>query len=402
MATSAGPLAGTKILELGQMIAVPAATHLLASYGADVIKVEDADRGDDLRFFGSQKGGMSGWFANSNSGKRSIGLDLKSDAGKDVLWRLVEQSDIFIEGFRAGVVDRLGFGFEAVRARSPSIIYCSSSGFGPIGPYAGQPVYDPLIQSLTGWAGVQQHAGQPTLVRGMVADKIGAYTNAQAMMAALVKRTRTGEGSHVQVSMLEANIGFLWPDVMMDCTLLDDDADHRPNVLGIYRLYRCSDGWVAIAPGADRHWQGMCEVLDREDLVDDKRFKTAAARSAVLAEWFAVIDSMVKPFTVAQAVARLRQAEVPVAPVLNPDEVHADPQVQAAGLLEESTHPAMGRFRHPRTASAYFGESLTLSPAPTYGQHTREILEGLGYDAQQTKRLIAQSAVVAGGATERA
>ena len=396
MTTGAGPLAGTKVLELGQMIAVPAATHLLASYGADVIKVEDAVGGDPLRFFGSQKGGMSGWFANGNHGKRSIALDLKSDAGSDVLWRLLEDADIFIEGFRAGVIDRLGFGFDAVRARCPTVIYCSSSGFGPTGPYADQPVYDPLIQSLTGWAGMQQHEGRPMLVRGMVADKIGAYTNAQAMMAALVKRARTGEGSHVQVSMLEASIHYLWSDVMMDCTLLDDDADHRPNVLGIYRLYGCSDGWVGIAPGADRHWQSMCEVLEREDLKDDPKFKTAEARGAVMVEWFELIDSMVKPFTVEQVVSRLRKAEVPVAPVLNPDEVYTDPQVQAANLLEVSTHPVMGRTRHPRATSNYFGEDLTLAPAPTYGQHTREILQELGFDAQETKRLIAQSAAVAG------
>ena len=391
-----GPLTGVKVVELGQMIAVPAATHVLASYGAEVIKVEDAEGGDPLRFFGSQKNGTSGWFANSNGGKRSIALDLKNDATKDVMWRLIEQADIFIEGFRAGVIDRLGFGHDPVRARCPSIIYCSSSGFGPTGPYADQPVYDPLIQSLTGWAGVQQHDGEPSLVRGMVADKIGAYTNAQAMMAALIKSGRTGEGSHVQVSLLEANLDFVWADVMMDCTLLDDDVEHRPNLLGIYRLFGCSDGWVSIAPGADRHWQGMCEALEREDLLEDERFNTVAARGGVMNEWFVVIDAMVKPFTVNQVVTRLRQAEVPVAPVLSPDQVYTDPQVQAAGLLEESQHPTVGRIRHPRTASHFFGDAVALTPAPTHGQHSREILQELGLDEERREHLIAQSLVVDG------
>jgi crotonobetainyl-CoA:carnitine CoA-transferase CaiB-like acyl-CoA transferase len=395
MTDATGPLTGTRVIELGQMIAVPTATHILAGYGADVIKVEDTGAGDPLRFFGTQKGGVSGWFATSNSGKRSIGIDLKSDRGKTVLWRLIESADIFIEGFRAGVIDRLGFNYEKVRARCPAIIYCSSSGFGPTGPYADQPVYDPLIQSLSGWAGIQQQDGEPKLVRGMVADKVGAYTNAQAMMAALVKRLRTGEGSRVQVNMLEANINFTWPDVMMDCTLLDDDVDHRPNLLGIYRLYGCSDGWVGIAPGADRHWEDMCAALDRMDLFADDRFKTAAARGGVMNEWFVIIDAMVKPFTVAEVVARLRKAEVPVAPVMHPDQVHTDAQVQAMGVLQESIHPVAGQVRHPRAVSSFFGQTLTLTPAPTHGQHTREILDELGL-SNEADALITQAAVFAG------
>ena len=221
------------------MIAVPAA-QILASYGAEVIKIEDTAAGDGLRYYGSQKNGMSGWFANANWGKRAIALDIKTDGGKSVLWRLIESADVFVEGYRAGVMTRLGFGYEAARARNPKLVYCSSSGFGPTGPYADQPVYDPLIQSLTGWAGIQQQAGTPNLVRAMVADKVGAYTNAQAILAALVQRGMRGTGSHVQVNMLEANLAFVWSDVMMDCTLLDDDASHLPNVLRSYRLYGCA------------------------------------------------------------------------------------------------------------------------------------------------------------------
>lgn len=388
-----GPLAGIRVVELGQMIAVPAATYLLASYGASVIKVEDTSAGDGLRYFGSSKNGMSGWFATSNGGKRAISLDLKSEAGREVLWRLIEQADVFVEGFRAGVIDRLGFGYDAVQARAPRLVYCSSSGFGATGPYADQPVFDPLIQSLAGWAGIQQQDGVPTLVRGMVADKIGAYTNAQAIMAALVQRGRTGTGAHVQVNMLEANLAFNWPDVMMDCTLLDGDADHRPNILGAYRLYRCSDGWVGIAPGVDRHWQSMCEALERPDAYADERFKTSAGRGANLPVWFELIGAMVAPLPVADVVERLRQAEVPVAPVLMPGEVHADPHVRATGMLQEVEHPRAGRMRLPRPAGVFLGEAPSLSPAPVQGEHTVEILRELGFDAAQIDRLLAQAAV---------
>jgi crotonobetainyl-CoA:carnitine CoA-transferase CaiB-like acyl-CoA transferase len=390
-----GPLAGIRVVELGQMIAVPAATYLLASYGASVIKVEDTESGDGLRYFGSAKNGMSGWFATTNGGKRAIALDLKSDAGRDVLWRLIEGADVFVEGFRAGVIDRLGFGYEAVRKRAPQLIFCSSSGFGPTGPYADQPVFDPLIQSLAGWAGIQQQNGTPTLVRGMVADKVGAWTNAQAIMAALVQRSRTGEGAHVQVNMLEANLAFNWPDVMMDCTLLDDDADHRPNILGAYRLYRCSDGWVGIAPGVDRHWQSMCDTLERPEAFADGRFRTSATRGANLPAWFELIGTMVAPFTVDEVVARLRRAEVPVAPVLMPNQVHADPHVQATGMLHEVEHPLAGRVRMPRPAGAFLGAAPALSPAPRQGEHTTAILRELGFDAADVHRLLAAGAVKA-------
>jgi crotonobetainyl-CoA:carnitine CoA-transferase CaiB-like acyl-CoA transferase len=389
----AGPLDGIRVVELGQMIAVPAATSILAGYGAAVIKVEDTGSGDGLRFYGSSKKGMSGWFAVTNGGKRSIALDLKSLDGQAVLWQLIEQADLFIEGFRAGVIDRLGFGYDAVRTRVPDIVYCSSSGFGAVGPYADQPVFDPLIQSLAGWAGIQQHDGEPTLVRGMVADKVGAYTNAQAMMAALVQRARTGAGALVQVNMLEASLAFNWSDVMMDCTLLDEDADHRPNVLASYRLYRCSDGWVSIAPGVDRHWQGMCEALERPDLYADPRFKTAANRGANHRAWVEIIDHMVHPFSVDEVVARLRRAEVPVAPVLAPDAVHADPHIRATGMLQEYEHPRVGRIRMPRPAGAFFGAQQVLSPAPAHGEHTVEILRELGLEAARIERLLADGAV---------
>ena len=387
--TTDAPLNGIRVLEFGQMIAVPAATHILASYGAEVIKVEDTAAGDGLRYYGSQKNGMSGWFVNANWGKRSIALDMKSDAGRETLWSLIDTADVFIEGYRTGVMERLGFGYEAVQARNANIVYCSSSGYGHSGPYADQPVYDPLIQGLTGWAGIQKQDGKPTLVRAMIADKIGAMTNAQAIMAALIKRGTTGQGSHVQVSMLEANLAFVWPDVMMDCTLLDDDVQQLPNVLASYRLYTCADGLVAIAPGADRHWQAMCEALGPQ-YYDDHRFHNFAGRGQYNREWMDTIDRMVADYAVDEVVARLRQAEVPVAPVLDPHDVYLDPQISATGLLKETDHPIIGRIRHPRAASAFFGVDASLAPAPAQGENTLEILKELGVSDERANAMLEQ------------
>lgn len=372
------PLEGIRVLEIGVMIAVPAATHILASYGAEVIKVEDHTVGDTLRFFGSNKGGMSGWFVNANWGKRSIAIDIKSTTGQEVLRRLIKSADVLIEGFRTGVMDRLGFGYQDVRNLNEQIIYCSSSGFGATGPYAELPAYDPLIQALTGWAGVQAHDGKPTLVRAMAADKVGAYTNAQAIMAAIIKRERQGVGSHVTVSMLESNLAFVWPDVMMDHTLLDDDVTALPNVLSSYRLYSCSDGQVAIAAGTDQHWQSMCEAID-PSRYGDERYHSAAGRGAHIGEWMDLCDEMVSLHTVEFVVSALRAKEVPVAPVLDPGDVYKDEQINATAMLPVSDHHIVGQIRHPRASAAFFGQSLKLADAPLHGEQTKEIMLELGF-----------------------
>lgn len=280
-----------------------------------------------------------------------------------MLWRLIGQSDLLIEGFRPGVFDKLGFGYEAVRHRHPSLIYCSVSGFGDSGPYSDQPVFDPIIQALAGWAGIQKEQSEPRLVKGMVADKVSALTNAHAMLAALVKSARTGEGSRLQLTMLDANLTFNWPD-----------------------------GWVSITSGNDRQWQAMCEAFNRDDLLHDERFATTAARAARMDEWMSAIQSMVEDRPVGQVIHLLREAEVPVAPVLEPAEVHRDPQVCAANCLRVVTHPVLGRMRLPSPASAYFGLEVELSPSPTHGQHTWAVLEALGYGEEEIDGLEATGA----------
>jgi crotonobetainyl-CoA:carnitine CoA-transferase CaiB-like acyl-CoA transferase len=387
------PLHNIRVIEFGTMIAAPAAAALLASYGAQVIKVEDTATGDQLRLYGSSKGGTSGWFLSANAGKRSIAIDLKNDDGVEVAANLIDQADVLIEGYRDGVMARLGLGATAMRARNPRLIYCSSSGFGADGPYAGRPVYDPLIQALSGWAGAQRVDEQPTLVRGMVADKIGAYNNAQAILAALVQRGTTGAGCTVQTNMLDANIAFLWGDVMMEETLQDADVDHRANLIYSYRLYRAADGWVSIAIGTDKQWAAACEALGQPERLEDERFRTAAKRAAQLPDWYDVIDAMIGAMPAATVAERLIAADVPAAPVRAPGEVFADPQVRAVGLVQESEHPVAGRFRHPRSRSAQFGTAEPLLPAPGWGQHSRAILAELGYDRDRQQRLIDSGAV---------
>jgi crotonobetainyl-CoA:carnitine CoA-transferase CaiB-like acyl-CoA transferase len=377
------PLEGVRVIELGIMIAVPAATHVLASYGAEVIKVEDRETGDQLRFYGSNKNGMSAWFANANHGKRSLAVDLKIAEGSDILWRLIDTADVFVEGFRDGVVDTLGFGYAAVAQRKPDIVYCSSSGYGKSGPYAGQPVYDPLIQAVSGWAGIQNPDGEPVFIKNMIADKIAASANVQAIMAALIRRHRCGEGAHIENSMLESNVHFIWSDGMMHCSLLDEDANHLPNLLSGYRVYACGEGHVAIATGNDAQWLAFCEALERADLAADKRFATASARGENLQQLFEAIEQTTLRFERDVVLERLRAVGVPVAPVNRPSEVAGDPQVSATGAIEECAHPVAGLLLRPRSPANRMGEAIDLSPAPTLGEHTDDILTELGFDSEQ-------------------
>lgn len=372
-------LGGIKVVELGMNVAVPAATQNLASFGATVIKVEDTGFGDQFRNYGSSRNGMSGWFANTNQGKRGISVDLRTDGGKEILWRLLEDADVMIQGFRPGVISKYGFDYASVSARLPRIVYCSSTGFGESGPYVEQPVYDPVIQGLSGLAGAQTVDGNPTLHKTMISDKISASYNTMAILAALVQRQQTGEGCYLETSMLESNVAFNWPDIMMHCTLLEEDANHYPNTLESYCLYECKDGWVAFAGGNDAQWKSFCEALDAPEYLEDPHFATTTSRGINALEVFELTAELASRFTVSEFVERLRAANTPVAPVYAPDEVKDDPQLQARNYVVEKTHPHVGRYLTTQPLATVFGEQLELLPAPMQGEHSREILSELGY-----------------------
>ena len=391
----AGPLEGIKIVELGQMIAVPGATYLLATQGAEIVKVENTTGGDDLRMYGSRKNGISGWFANANAGKRSIGIDLTTEDGKQVLWRLLKDADVFIQGFRPGAVDRLGFSYSEVHNNLPKLIYVSSSGFGASGPYSKRPVYDPVIQALSGWAGAQRTNNEPMLIRGMVADKVAALTTAQAITAALFRRNDTKEGQHVEISMFEANIAFNWPDVMMHETLLDSDALHFPNLLGSYQLFATEDGWVSVTAGTDKQWDAVCKALSRKDLAEDDRFSSASNRSKNFTDWYEAFAQMVSEFTSDEVLERCLNADVPAVPVLDPSDVSSDPHVVAREAVIEIAHPTIGKMRVPRQGASFSDEkNVQPSAAPAYGEHTDEILSDIGFDPNEISHLRNSNIVV--------
>ena len=378
MSNGPGPLAGIRVVEIATFIAAPGGTHLLASQGAQVIKVEDTVVGDPLRMFGSSRNGMSGWFANLNAGKRSLCMDIASPAGREIMADLLATADVFVQAYRPGVAERLGIGEADVRKRNPDVIYVSISGFGRDGPYSKRPAYDAVIQAWSGIASVQGGDDEPQFVRSFIPDKVTSLTWTQAVCAALYARERTGQGEHVELSLLDSAVSFMWPDAMMEHVVLADDADHRPNLLADYRLLGCRDGYVAVMPLTDGHWKGVADAFDRPDLLSDPRFAEAGPRAAHFGEMIDTLGEVVADVARDDVVERLIAADVPVAPALRPDEVANDAGVQHSGVIREVDHPIVGRIRQNRPAALIAGGVPELRPAVERGTDTDAILTELG------------------------
>jgi crotonobetainyl-CoA:carnitine CoA-transferase CaiB-like acyl-CoA transferase len=379
-----GPLHGVKVVDLSVMISGPLAAMMLADQGADVIKVESPGLGDVMRFLGTSKGGMTGIFANNNRGKRSIVVDLKQDAGRDVVRRLVADADVLIQNFRPGAMDRLGLGYDEVSALNPDLVYVSISGFGQDGPSSHRRVYDNVIQASSGLASVQTDpaTGVPALFRTLVCDKITAYTAAQSITAALYARAvGHARGQHVELAMLDAGIAFLWPDSAMDAVLLDDDAMRAPTIGSYYAATQLADGFVAASAVGDNEFRGLCAAVGMPELADDERFSTLAARSQNAAEMVALMTDVASRQTCAAFLELAEQHDVPAARVASIAELPDDPQVRHNEVFVERHHPAAGRLREPRPAARLSATPQAVSdPAPMFGQHSDEIVAELGLD----------------------
>ncbi|MDX1383848.1 MAG: CoA transferase, partial [Thermoanaerobaculia bacterium] len=274
-----GPLSGVRVLDLSAVVSGPLATVLLADQGADVVKVERLE-GDVQRHVGSSRQGLSGNFHMLNRGKRSIAVDLKQERGRDIVRALADRSDVAVQNFRPGVVERLGIGYEQLSATNPGLVYLSLSGFGPGGPHAGRRAYDPIIQARAGAAAAQgRAAGEgPQQVNQLLADKVTAYAAAQAVTAALYARTASGAGQHITLAMLDAVICFLWPDAAADRILLGDGIDERPPIGAAGHVARFRDGAAATMTLTDSEFQGLCRAYEVPELAADPRFATVLDR----------------------------------------------------------------------------------------------------------------------------
>lgn len=377
-----GPLDGVRIVDLTAMVSGPLATMLLADQGAEVIKIENPAGGDFTRSAANRRGGYSAAFLNNNRNKRSVALNLKQPAGLEVLYRLLRDADVFVQNFRPGVVERMGLGEDAVRAVAPEIIYVSISGFGETGPYAARPVYDPLIQGLSGLATVQAGSDdvRPQLVRTILPDKLTGVSAAQAITAALFSRERSGRGQHVRLSMLDTVVAFLWGSDMGSQTFVDGELPQQAAASFMDLIYETTDGYITVAVQNDREWQALIRALDRPQWLEDPRFRTAALRQENINERLDLTQSVLRTGSAEYWLRRLREEGVPCAPVLTRTELLQHPQVLANGIIEESEHPAAGRLRQARAAATFSATPPSVRHgAPALGADTADVLREHGY-----------------------
>jgi crotonobetainyl-CoA:carnitine CoA-transferase CaiB-like acyl-CoA transferase len=378
-----GPMAGVRVLDLSIALTGPYAAALLADQGADVIKVERPGIGDIARWVGVAVNGMSALYLMCNRGKRSIAVDLQQADGVELVRTLAARADVVVQNFRPGVLDRLGLGYDDLRKVNPDVVYASLSGFGSVGPYRDRSAYDTVIQAYAGLAANQAdpEIGAPVFLRQTAADKVTALYASQAITAALFARERGHGGQHLELSMVDAVVSFLWADSAGNEVLLDSDHSQHSSFVAGFQPMRFSDGWGIVTPTADHDFAGMCRAL-RVDGYDDPRIATIGERVKHPEVVRPIIDmcyAMAANMTMAEATQRLEAERVPFAMILSAEELPNDAHAIAMGLFEDRPHHVAGRTRLPRHPAQFRGTPAALGAAsPALGEHTDEILTELG------------------------
>ncbi len=376
-----GPLAGVRIVDLTTIYSGPIATSILGDQGADVIKIESA-AGDLMRRGRPARNRVTGAFAMMNRNKRSVVLDIRKDAGREALIKLIAVSDVLIENFRPDVMARLRLSFEEVREHNPGIIYVSINGVGASGPYAKRRVYDAVIQAISGMAAIQANPadGTPNMINTLICDKITSLAASQSITAALYARERTGTGPRIELSMLDASLFFLWPDGMSNFTFMGEDIETAPYLDHSIFVRQTADGHVAVMPVKPAEWEGAFRALELPNLLEDERFDSIDARFANMDAWQQIINDAYQQFTTSEICERLEAEDVPYSHINGRDAVIDDPQVDAMDALWEFEHPIAGPMRQPRPSAQFHGTPSNLRRAsPGLGEHTDEVLAELGY-----------------------
>jgi crotonobetainyl-CoA:carnitine CoA-transferase CaiB-like acyl-CoA transferase len=398
--TKAGPLAGMKVIELAHIMAGPVCGLMLADMGADVIKVEKPDGDDSRRFVPPAMMGESAAYMMMNRNKRGVALNLKDPGAVEALTRLLKEADVVIENYRMGTMEKLGLGYEALRAINPRLIYCEISGFGRTGPYAMRGGFDLIAQGMSGLMSITgEGPGRPPVKTGApVSDITAGIVAAMGVSAAYAHMLQTGEGQKVDTSLFEAAITqTYWQSAIAFATGVAPGPMGSAHPLnGPYQAFETADGWINVGAANQRNWLRFLDVIGAPELNDDPRFASNHDRMQHLAELEEILNGYLRHEPSAVWLQRMEEAGLPAGPVLDILEMQADPQAQARDMILEVDHPVAGRVKtlgHP----VKFSETpaSVRRAAPVLGQHSREILQEAGYGTAQIESMIAAGAVIA-------
>ncbi|PWK34352.1 CaiB/BaiF CoA transferase family protein [Cupriavidus plantarum] len=383
----AGPLDGIRVLDLTSVVLGPMATQILGDLGADVIKIEGPE-GDLMRSNGvSRHPGLSSIYLALNRNKRSVVLDLKTEAGKAGLRALIADADVLVHNMRVSAIERLGFGYAAAAAINPRLVYCVATGFGQDGPDRDKPAFDDIIQAACGLVGLLTPEGQrPEYVPSLIADKTVGMALANAVLAALLHRERRGEGQQVEVPMLETMASFVMAEHLGGLTFEPPagGAGYARLLQGGRRPAKTRDGWICALPYTDRHWRAFFESAGRGHVLEQIDISDRAQRNANIRMLYAQMAEITLERTTAEWLALFAELDIPATPILALDDVPRHPHLAAVGLFQETTHPTAGPLREMRPAARFSATPLSLRRhAPTLGEHTDEVLSEAGFKAPQ-------------------
>jgi len=391
------PLSGIKVVDLTRMLAGPFCTMLLGDMGAEIIKIETPGKGDSTRAQGVLKDGLSWYFAAFNRNKKSITLNLHSKEGKDILTRLIRQSDVVVENFRPTVMAKMGFDYLRLKEIKPEIIYCGISGFGADGPHAHRPAFDFIAQAMSGLMSLNGREGEaPLRMAPPISDLVAGLYGAFGIVAALVRRAQTGEGEEVRTSLVDGLIsfmGYMSPNYLASGELPKRTGNDHP-MLAPYGLFRAADGEVAIAPSSEEIYQRFLTALDLTHLNDDSELATNDARMRNRARVNALVEEKISVKPKAYWIERLNKAGVPTGTIQDLQEVFEDPQVLHQEMVTEVEHPGYGKVKMTGFPVKMCNNpcSVTL-PAPKLGEHTKKVLVQLGIGESQLKKLRAEGVI---------
>lgn len=387
MSKQALPLEGIVVIDYTHFLAGPYLSRCLASMGADVIKVERPITGDAGRAHPYFIKGQSGYFLQQNMGKRGLCLDVKDPRGLELLQRLVRRADVFVENYRPGTLERLSLGYEKLAQLNPSLIYCSVSAYGHTGVDSGRPGFGVMAEARSGAMDLIGNKGEiPPLFRMPIADMYAGIHGVAAVCAALFGRRVADEGQHIDIALYDCMVSMhdyaVQFHTLSGGTELVERSGHTQPQSTVYGVFPARDGPLVIAAQVDETWKRLARLVGGDQLANDTRFHTAESRNAHSQEAVARVGAWTQPRTVKECLRALDAAEIPCAPIQRIDQVLADPQLAARGMIVEQHHPVLGPIRMPNVPFKFSASGLSVPRvAPSLGQHNREIAASLGYSS---------------------